>query len=599
MKMRNIYVFIVFCIVLVFGCTPLNDVFNGNKSRDNGKVTLKISVTDKESATRTVYPDPLTLGEIDSFVLLGKTGGSYAELKQFANLTGATVDVTPDTWSFMLQAKKGGSIVLEGELTGITVTVSTVDPLNFIIKPLTVGNGDIDVKVILPPGHNLAGVETILDGVTVTPALNIVSDNIVFQKTAVPTGNYTLFFRLKDTNGGLIATISELVRVLPNLISKKDISVSASSFNSKPLAPTALNGILSSDAKTVYLTWDRNSNNETHFLLYWNDGTNSDTINVTGGSVTHDFVSATHQCGKNFNFTLKAVNTFGESSAAIASLNILENFTVTFDKQDGTGGSNSVSATFGSAMPSATAPIRAGFTFDGYWDTAVTGGVQYYNADMSSAENWDRAEGTTLYARWIPSAPTIGNVTSGNVYGTDQSFTLSAVGSPSIYYSMTSNIGSAPADPADPTNASTFYTTNVDLTASTEQTVYYKIKAITYDGSNPIATGGVWSIVIDKESPAAGSSGNLTFSGITNTSITVNWTKGTDTVTAQSNVQYLVYYSTNNNITNVTDCETNGTPFGTYTTDINTKNVTGLTTGIIYYFNKATKKIEKRVMDEN
>ena len=38
-------------------------------------------------------------------------------------------------------------------------------------------------------------------------------------------------------------------------------------------------------------------------------------------------------------------------------------YTVNFDKQSGSGGSNSVTATYGSAMPSMTKPARTGYTF--------------------------------------------------------------------------------------------------------------------------------------------------------------------------------------------------------------------------------------------
>ena len=81
-------------------------------------------------------------------------------------------------------------------------------------------------------------------------------------------------------------------------------------------------------------------------------------------------------------------------------------YTVTFDKQNGTGGSNNVSATYNANMPSATMPTRAGYTFQGYYD-AQTGGNQYYKADGSSAKNWDKAANTTLYARWNPITYTI------------------------------------------------------------------------------------------------------------------------------------------------------------------------------------------------
>ena len=75
-------------------------------------------------------------------------------------------------------------------------------------------------------------------------------------------------------------------------------------------------------------------------------------------------------------------------------------YTVTFDKQSGTGGSNSVSATYGSAMPSATMPTRTGYTFNGYFTGKNSTGTKYYNANGSSALNWNIAQATTLYASW-------------------------------------------------------------------------------------------------------------------------------------------------------------------------------------------------------
>ena len=81
-------------------------------------------------------------------------------------------------------------------------------------------------------------------------------------------------------------------------------------------------------------------------------------------------------------------------------------YTVNFDKQNGTGGSANVSATFDAAMPAATMPTRTGYTFQGYYD-AQTDGNQYYKADGSSAKNWDKTANTTLYARWNPITYTI------------------------------------------------------------------------------------------------------------------------------------------------------------------------------------------------
>ena len=78
---------------------------------------------------------------------------------------------------------------------------------------------------------------------------------------------------------------------------------------------------------------------------------------------------------------------------------IPHDFTVTFDKNGGAGGSNNTTATISLPMPNITLPERAGYRFIGYY-SEPTGGTRYYNADGSSARNWDLASDTTLYARW-------------------------------------------------------------------------------------------------------------------------------------------------------------------------------------------------------
>lgn len=75
-------------------------------------------------------------------------------------------------------------------------------------------------------------------------------------------------------------------------------------------------------------------------------------------------------------------------------------YTVTFGKNAGTGGTSSVSATYGAALPMISIPQRTGYVFAGYWDTIKSGGVKYYNADGYSVRSYNRAASTTLYAKW-------------------------------------------------------------------------------------------------------------------------------------------------------------------------------------------------------
>ncbi len=89
--------------------------------------------------------------------------------------------------------------------------------------------------------------------------------------------------------------------------------------------------------------------------------------------------------------------------------------------------------------------------------------------------------------------------------------------------------------------------------------------------------------------PVPGASGVLTLTSIGKTSVTVSWTAATDDKTAQAAIQYLVYYSTKNNITVLADTKANGTAVGSLAANITTKAITGLTASTTYYFNVLAK----------
>ncbi|MGM9877320.1 MAG: InlB B-repeat-containing protein [Bacilli bacterium] len=82
-------------------------------------------------------------------------------------------------------------------------------------------------------------------------------------------------------------------------------------------------------------------------------------------------------------------------------------YTITFDMQSGSGGTSSIAATYNSAMPTITLPTRTGYTFSGYYSETNGGGTQYYNADGTSANNWNLTSNATLYAYWIANKYTV------------------------------------------------------------------------------------------------------------------------------------------------------------------------------------------------
>ena len=93
----------------------------------------------------------------------------------------------------------------------------------------------------------------------------------------------------------------------------------------------------------------------------------------------------------------------------------------------------------------------------------------------------------------------------------------------------------------------------------------------------------------DTTAPTAENTGTIATSELTYNSTKLTWTAATDLGTLAANLQYKIVFSTSNNITTVSDAETNGTAFGDWTNNITTSTVTGLTASTSYYFNVLVK----------
>lgn len=81
--------------------------------------------------------------------------------------------------------------------------------------------------------------------------------------------------------------------------------------------------------------------------------------------------------------------------------NNAETYTVTLDKQGGTGGTSSITATDGEELPYATAPTRSGYEFNGYYSKQNGLGTKYYDSNMNAVANWYGSSNETIYAYWI------------------------------------------------------------------------------------------------------------------------------------------------------------------------------------------------------
>ena len=81
---------------------------------------------------------------------------------------------------------------------------------------------------------------------------------------------------------------------------------------------------------------------------------------------------------------------------------VAKEYTVNLNKDGGSGGSTSVTATYDAAMPSAgSAPTFSGYDFGGYYAEVGGGGTQYYTNAPASAHVWDvDVNPSTIYAKW-------------------------------------------------------------------------------------------------------------------------------------------------------------------------------------------------------
>ena len=89
------------------------------------------------------------------------------------------------------------------------------------------------------------------------------------------------------------------------------------------------------------------------------------------------------------------------SDATLYAYWTANSYTINFDRDGGSGGSDSISVTYGGAPSSITPPSRRGHTFEGYYTEKNGGGDKYFNADGSYAKGtWKETQNVTLYAQW-------------------------------------------------------------------------------------------------------------------------------------------------------------------------------------------------------
>ena len=137
--------------------------------------------------------------------------------------------------------------------------------------------------------------------------------------------------------------------------------------------------------------------------------------------------------------------------------------TVTFDSQSATeAGTASVVAVIGQAMPSITLPTRDHYSFVGYYTQPNGAGIRYYNADGSSARDFDIEQDVVLYANWTVNTYTVTFKNGSDVLQSDNR----------AYNTMPTYDGDTPVKADDDRYEYTFSGWSPDITAVTGEAIY-------------------------------------------------------------------------------------------------------------------------------
>ena len=180
-------------------------------------------------------------------------------------------------------------------------------------------------------------------------------------------------------------------------------------------------------------TWNKNKTSGTTLYAQWTPKTSELTFNVNGGSgtmttglvATYDaamptgitlptrtgytfagFYDATSGGTKYYNADGTSARTWNKDTTSGTTLYAqwIKYATLYFYPNGGTGTMpTGLIAYKGQAMPTVAAanlPTKTGYIFTGFY-TANLGGTKYYNADGTSAQNWDSDANTLqLFAQW-------------------------------------------------------------------------------------------------------------------------------------------------------------------------------------------------------
>lgn len=165
---------------------------------------------------------------------------------------------------------------------------------------------------------------------------------------------------------------------------------------------------------------------------------------------------------------------------------------VSFNKNGGSGGDVSVTATYDADMPKITPPTRTGFTFNGYYYQSI----KYYDTNGNSVRKWDQTTGNiTLTASWTANTYNINYILNSGSFGAgtshpttanyDTEFTVSNPTRKNYTFASWSISGMSSGD--------THYINGAGHTGTTATTATTKFKNLHYESGKTVNFNANWN----------------------------------------------------------------------------------------------------------
>ena len=180
--------------------------------------------------------------------------------------------------------------------------------------------------------------------------------------------------------------------------------------------------------KTFYAKWTPKEYSITYNNVDGVSHSNPATYTIESETIT--FTNPTSaRIGYDFaGWNPASIETGSTSNKTVTAKWNPKTYTVNLNQEEATEqGTSSVTATYNAAMPKIDElPARTGYTFGGYFTEKNGGGTQYYNANGTSAKDWNIAEeDRILYAKWTANTYQVKFNGNGNTSGSmsNQSFT--------------------------------------------------------------------------------------------------------------------------------------------------------------------------------